>query len=504
MRKPQLLASLAVAALLAAAPVGLVSPLAVTATQAQELRVSFSVFYNDLRQHGVWVKHAKYRYVFCPRVDNRWRPYTNGRWLYLRDRGWYFESREPFAWAVYHYGRWIDDERIGWCWVPGRHWAPAWVSWRRSNQYVGWAPLPPEGDGFQVNITVNISEPPERDWVFVPVRSFVEPQLNVNIILADRDPQVYRETEYVGPVVVENNTVINNVINLNFIEQNTNDNVEIVEAKEVSDPQAAAGAVEGATVPIFAPTIEEPTPEETPPEAVEPEQAAQELGRPEEQPAADEEQPATGQETPPADGTAPTDQSAPSDEASPADEASPTNEATPADCPDGQALVDGKCAPATTEEQTPAEDTTPSDDATPADQTAPSDATAPADEQATPTEDAVPADKAAPAAEQAPADDGVTCPEGQQLVDGNCVPVAGSDEQQAPAQEESAPAEQEAAPARDEQAAPAEEAAPAEQPAPAEEAAPAQEQQSTPEQGACPEGFRIVDGQCVPIEGAAE
>lgn len=31
-----------------------------------------------------------------------------------------------------------------WVWVPGYEWAPAWVSWRQTNDHVGWAPLPPE------------------------------------------------------------------------------------------------------------------------------------------------------------------------------------------------------------------------------------------------------------------------------------------------------------------------------------------------------------------------
>ncbi len=35
---------------------------------------------------------------------------------------------------------------VGWVWVPGDEWAPAWVSWRITNdkKYVGWAPLTPE------------------------------------------------------------------------------------------------------------------------------------------------------------------------------------------------------------------------------------------------------------------------------------------------------------------------------------------------------------------------
>ncbi|MEO8884293.1 MAG: DUF6600 domain-containing protein [Devosia sp.] len=79
-----------------------------------------------------------------------------GRWR----RGWYFASDEPFAWAVYHYGRWYDDGDLGWCWVPGNVWAPAWVSWRDSDDYVGWAPLPPENDGFSIGFQGAVQEPP--------------------------------------------------------------------------------------------------------------------------------------------------------------------------------------------------------------------------------------------------------------------------------------------------------------------------------------------------------
>ena len=147
MKTRKLLAGVATAALLlslpmAAGPANL--PFAATAAQAQEVRVSFNLFFDELEPHGVWVRHARYRYVWCPDVDVRWRPYTNGRWVYMKDYGWYFKSREPFAWAVYHYGRWFRDDRLGWCWVPGRNWAPAWVSWRHGGKVVGWAPLPPE------------------------------------------------------------------------------------------------------------------------------------------------------------------------------------------------------------------------------------------------------------------------------------------------------------------------------------------------------------------------
>ena len=120
--------------------------------QATTATVSIEVFFDNLAPHGVWVKDTRYHYVFCPRVDAEWRPYTNGHWVYLKDYGWYFASDEPFAWAVYHYGRWFDDDRLGWCWVPGNAWAGAWVSWRQGDEYVGWAPLGPAKDGFVINV----------------------------------------------------------------------------------------------------------------------------------------------------------------------------------------------------------------------------------------------------------------------------------------------------------------------------------------------------------------
>ena len=76
-------------------------------------------------------------------MANDWRPYRDGHWVWT-DRGWYWDSNEPFGWATYHYGRWTRLRGTGWCWVPGRQWAPAWVSWRESSDHVGWAPLPPE------------------------------------------------------------------------------------------------------------------------------------------------------------------------------------------------------------------------------------------------------------------------------------------------------------------------------------------------------------------------
>ncbi len=105
----------------------------------------YSLFYTELAVHGSWFQSVDYGYVWQPAValQTSWRPYTVGRWAAC-DRGWTWLSDEPFGWATYHYGRWAKMKGCGWIWVPGEVWAPAWVAWRRSDQYVGWCPLPPE------------------------------------------------------------------------------------------------------------------------------------------------------------------------------------------------------------------------------------------------------------------------------------------------------------------------------------------------------------------------
>jgi hypothetical protein len=104
----------------------------------------YSLFYDSLRPHGRWLEVDGYGYAFRPGLADRpsWRPYVDGRWAWT-DQGWAWDSNEPFGWACYHYGRWVQVSRHGWLWVPGREWAPAWVSWRRGEDCVGWAPLPP-------------------------------------------------------------------------------------------------------------------------------------------------------------------------------------------------------------------------------------------------------------------------------------------------------------------------------------------------------------------------
>jgi uncharacterized protein DUF6600 len=112
---------------------------------------SYDLFYDRLQSDGQWFNDPTYGSIWQPNVassNQSWRPYTDGRWVYT-DRGWTWVSNENFGWATYHYGRWARLSERGWVWVPGSTWAPAWVSWRESDDYVGWAPLPPEAESEQ-------------------------------------------------------------------------------------------------------------------------------------------------------------------------------------------------------------------------------------------------------------------------------------------------------------------------------------------------------------------
>ncbi len=117
---------------------------------------SYDVFYDQLADDGQWYYDDTYGYVFQPEVavsTSDWHPYSDGHWDDT-DRGWYWDSNERFGWATYHYGRWVLVDGQGWVWVPGHEWAPAWVSWRDSEDYCGWAPLPPECGSVSVGISV--------------------------------------------------------------------------------------------------------------------------------------------------------------------------------------------------------------------------------------------------------------------------------------------------------------------------------------------------------------
>ena len=177
---------------------------------------SYDVFYDQLADDGQWYYDDTYGYVFQPSdavSSSDWRPYSDGHWEDT-DRGWYWDSNERYGWATYHYGRWVLVDGEGWVWVPGNEWAPAWVSWRDSEDYVGWAPLPPDCGSISVGISVG-------GWCdsywgigpswycFLPYHSWFAPSYVGAFAPFSQNVAIINRTRNVTNIY-NNNTVINN------------------------------------------------------------------------------------------------------------------------------------------------------------------------------------------------------------------------------------------------------------------------------------------------------
>lgn len=205
--------------LLALAIFALVLPATRQAEAQGDLSIDF--FYNNLGpSEGNWVEVADYGYCWQPNVavsNHAWRPYTEGRWAYT-DVGWTWVSNEKFGWATYHYGRWARLRDQGWVWVPGREWAPAWVSWRTGGDHVGWAPLPPRresgGEPVYEGRSVNAQVDVEYDigpayYNFVDIRYLGAPTLRERIIAPDRNVSYITETVNVTNITYKDSRVYN-------------------------------------------------------------------------------------------------------------------------------------------------------------------------------------------------------------------------------------------------------------------------------------------------------
>jgi hypothetical protein len=122
-----------------------------------------------LRGYGNWIDVAPYGRVWQPIGSSDWRPYFNGQWIWT-DRGWMWDSDEPYGWVVYHYGYWTTMGAVGWVWVPDYEWAPARVRWYVDRDYIGWAPIPPPNSLFPLAYEPGA----ENIWVIVEARQFVQ------------------------------------------------------------------------------------------------------------------------------------------------------------------------------------------------------------------------------------------------------------------------------------------------------------------------------------------
>ena len=142
-------------------------------------------FYDRLSSYGHWTNTPEYGRVWVPDgVASDFRPYYDGHWAYT-DWGWTYASTAPWGWACYHYGRWGYGAGLGWYWLPGTTWGPAWVDWRYGGGYVAWAPLGPSG------VYWGVSSPA---WVVVGENHFTQPIRTVAVPVHGAAPIVAATT----------------------------------------------------------------------------------------------------------------------------------------------------------------------------------------------------------------------------------------------------------------------------------------------------------------------
>ena len=141
----------------------------VGATSVRYLPTELRYYSGAFDDYGAWNYVAPHGYVWYPRVQSSWRPYSVGRWSMTAHFGWFWVGIDRWSWPTHHYGRWGYSSG-GWYWIPDRRWGPAWVAWGGAPGYVSWCPV-----GFDGRPVIGFSTTywdPWRAWTIVPARSF--------------------------------------------------------------------------------------------------------------------------------------------------------------------------------------------------------------------------------------------------------------------------------------------------------------------------------------------
>jgi hypothetical protein len=182
---------------------------------------SVEYFHQQLAPYGQWVQREGYGAVWVPRTAPGWRPYTSGHWAYT-DQGWAWVADESWGWAPFHYGRWFYDAEIGWGWVPGTVWAPAWVAWRHGGGYLGWAPLPPAvGFTLAAGLVFGGVEITPGFYTFVSERNILAPRVGVVIVRSTENVTIVRNTTNITNYTMVNNRIVDRGVAVERIEQVT-------------------------------------------------------------------------------------------------------------------------------------------------------------------------------------------------------------------------------------------------------------------------------------------
>jgi len=220
-----------------------------TDTDTEPQPVTLDYFNTSLTPYGSWVQVPGYGRCWRPTItfyDTAWQPYCDrGHWVYT-DYGWYWAS--DYSWgATFHYGRWFRDERLGWCWTPDTQWAPSWVCWRYSDDYCGWAPLPP-GAVFQTGVGFvyrgrNVSAGFDfglgaNAFTFVLTKNFSDLHPRNFRVAPSQVTQIYNRTTVINNFNAHNHVLINSGIPLQHIVAVTHAEIHPVAVREIISADA--------------------------------------------------------------------------------------------------------------------------------------------------------------------------------------------------------------------------------------------------------------------------
>ncbi|MDW7980984.1 MAG: hypothetical protein RMH97_10490 [Verrucomicrobiales bacterium] len=192
---------------------------AATEGPREQTVINYNYFYNTLAPYGTWLWIEDYGWCWRPTIvviHRGWHPYCHGgRWLYS-NWGWYWYSDYTWGRIVFHYGRWFRHPRWGWCWWPDTVWAPAWVVWRYTDHYCGWAPLPPfttfsAGVGVVYRGAAVGFDPDPDCYTYVSWTVFADRGLHRHRLPPDRAKHIHGQTVVVNNFINGDNNIVGNV-----------------------------------------------------------------------------------------------------------------------------------------------------------------------------------------------------------------------------------------------------------------------------------------------------
>jgi hypothetical protein len=153
-----------------------------------------------LASYGTFFEHQKYGKVWMPSanvVPQGWHPYPPCNWVNTK-YGWYFQDNTPWGAIVHHHGRWAHEPKVGWMWIPGEEFSPGWVIWKTSEQWVGWAPTPPDQD----MKTLDADEfNTDKMWTFMDAKKFGKSCAGDAVVVASQVPVILAQTRYITEFV---------------------------------------------------------------------------------------------------------------------------------------------------------------------------------------------------------------------------------------------------------------------------------------------------------------